>query len=151
MLPEELGTSWSIKDGQVVLDPGGKKAQELPRPDSYTARATLSYADESVHGTTCDRTAAPFCEKRTLPDGRTLHSWVFADVDQNNSAMIGIATFWIARWNGWTKVTVVVDGGKVTRANAEREIAETLTWLNSLEGALVAAVTDERVSPRGKG
>lgn len=161
VLQEALGDGFTLFDGAVTLEPGSAKWAELPGgvkygevdsppgagPDGvYSGVAELTTITRSAFDAACNaRPGAAACEERTLADGRTVHlrSWA----DQDAEGVRGESAAYFVQPDGDIVLAdLVVTGTMVPDGRGAAHVAKVRTFLDSLESALIAAVTDERVT-----
>jgi hypothetical protein len=147
ILQQALGGGWTVGGGGPVgLEPGSQKASELPS-DYYGANAELSKISSAAFHAACDaKTGLAACETKTLDDGTVIHYRSWADRDAADSEMRGESAVYLVRKDGSVLLAnIEVTGTQVTAAQADEHAKVVRQWMDSLQDALIKAVTDPNV------
>jgi hypothetical protein len=146
ILQKALGGSFTLGKGTVDLEPGSQKAAELPSA-YYGATAELSKISAAAFHAACDaRAGLTACETKTLDDGTVLHLRSWADRDAGDSEMRGESAVYLERKDGSVLLAnLEATGRNVSAAQADKHAAVLRDWLDSLQSALVTAITDPGV------
>lgn len=146
ILQRALGGDFSLYEGTVLLEPGSVKYAELPG-DTYDATAALIKVSSAAFHAACDAKAGlSACETTTLPDGQVVHYRSWADRDATDSQMRGESAVYLQRKDGSVLlVNLEVTGRDITAAQADEHAKVVRQWLNSLQSALITAITDKDV------
>lgn len=146
ILQKVLGGSFTLLNGKVQLEPGSEKWAELPS-EAYGATAELSAISSAAFHAACDAKAGlAACETKTLDDGTVVHLRSWADRDAASSTMRGESAVYLERKDGSVLLAnLEVTGRNVTAAKAAEHAKVVRQWLDSLQSALIAAITDPDV------
>jgi hypothetical protein len=146
ILQRALGGDFSLFEGSVVLEPGSVKYAELPS-DFYEAKAELSKISSAAFHAACDaESGLTACETKTLDDGTVVHLRSRADRDATDSQMRGESAVYLERKDGSVLLAnLEVTGRDITAAQADEHAKVVRQWLDSLQSALITAITDKDV------
>jgi len=147
ILQSALGPSFTLYDGGVQLEPGSLKSAELP-DGTYGAKAELSTITAAAYHAACDAKAGlAACETKTLGDGTVVRLRSWADREATDDQMRGESAVYVERKDGSVLLAnLEVTGSNVTAAKADEHAKVVRQWLESLQPALIAAITDEHVA-----
>jgi hypothetical protein len=147
ILQRALGGAFAVGGGGPVdLEPGSQKAAELPS-DYYGASAELTAISSAAFHAACDAKAGlTACETKTLDDGTVVHLRSWADRDASDSTMRGESAVYLERKDGSVLLAnLKVTGTNVTAAKAAEHAQVVRQWMDSLQSALITAITDSDV------
>lgn len=146
ILQKALGGAFTLGTGTVDLEPGSQKAAELPS-DYYGATAELSSISSAAFHAACDAKAGlSACEPKTLNDGTVVHLRSWADRDASDDTMHGESAVYFERKDGSVLLAnLEVTGSKVSAAKADEHEKVVGQWMDSLQSALITAITDKDV------
>jgi hypothetical protein len=145
ILQSALGPSFTLYNGGVVLEPGSQKAAELPT-DMYDVSGELSVVSAAAYDAARSASSgAKSWDDVMLDDGPT-HRWadvlLWAGRDAARNEMRGEIAVYLKRDDGkYLLANLEVTGHNVTAAESKDNKAVG-QWLESLQGALIKAVTD---------
>jgi hypothetical protein len=146
ILQKALGGGFTLSDGKVHLEPGSKKAGELPS-GYYGATAELSSMTDAAYRAACSgKNGAQPCDGWRLNNDQYGDMRLWAGRDATNNVMRGELAVYFPRKDGsWLVANVEVTGTNVTAAQSE-DAKVVGQWLESLQDALTKAVTDPNVA-----
>jgi hypothetical protein len=146
ILQKALGGDFTLFEGTVRLEPGSVKYAELPG-DTYDATAELSKISSAAFHAACDAKAGlTACETKTLDDGTVVHLRSWADRDATANQMRGESAVYLERKDGRVLLAnLEVTGRDITAAQADKHAAGVREWMDSLQSALITAITDPDV------
>ncbi|MGQ0468014.1 MAG: hypothetical protein ACT4QG_22190 [Sporichthyaceae bacterium] len=145
-LQEALGTSFSLIDGKVVLEPKSEKYNELPFTSSDVTGELEFVSTSQFEGACNARAGLEPCETATLPDGRTVHWRTWADRDSSDGTMRGEFGMYLPRDDGNVVMAALTLTGTNSPESKRRELQlAVVAWFESLREALTTAVTDTRM------
>jgi hypothetical protein len=143
-LLEALGSDFKVRSGEIYFEASTK--EQLTELGSPVVRASIGTITRAALDAACSaRPGLAACERRTLTDGRTVHTRAWVDHDTAASELRGESAAYV-EWPGGDVVVaaLALAGKEVTTATADRYEAAVRAWFDSLQGALITAATDER-------
>lgn len=150
-LREALGSSFSLINGEVTLEPGSAATADLPQ--SYTAGASASFLkNQNTLSKACTlyRDDAPngdACERRALPGGGEVLVRSFAGyLDSDSLILAHTRVFYVQPDGDIVRVDLNVRGAEVAKSDSAAPQAQVEKWLRGFEDELIKAATDPRMA-----
>lgn len=143
-----LGTSWTLYDGRLALEPNWGDYKRLPAlpHGSWDVVGDITTIDRSAFDAACSaRPGAAACAKRTV-DGHTVYLRSWADRDATTKEFRGESAAYFIRADG----RVVLADLELTSTQLEKvrdagQVDGVREWLTSYDDELATAATDSDV------